>query len=174
MRRHTIRTTKILAIVAVASGCNPTARTLPPATSATRDAPSVSTDGPAPAAATVPADGAAADAGLAVALAADGDGGATATTPVGSPASPSDDSVATVSVAPAANGDGVTEPLEWLRRELANSTKEAAFARLPHFRPLCDDKGFPVVGNVIRKSPTYTVSAFCEDLRRERPPEGSS
>ena len=57
-----------------------------------------------------------------------------------------------------------------LSGELANKTREEVFAALDHFRPLCDRDGFPLVGNVMRKSPgdSYKTSTFCSDLRERQ------
>src|SRR5689334_19963994 len=42
-----------------------------------------------------------------------------------------------------------------LREELFNGGREKALANVAHFRPLCDKDGYPLVGNVIRKSTGY-------------------
>lgn len=58
-----------------------------------------------------------------------------------------------------------------LRGELESVTLEQAVARLSHFRPLCDDKGFPLVGNVIRKAPIETQpSELCGVIRARHLP----
>jgi hypothetical protein len=54
-----------------------------------------------------------------------------------------------------------------LREELFQGTREQAIARVAHFRPLCDKDGYPLVGNVIRKSPGYQPSAFCAEIRKK-------
>lgn len=52
-----------------------------------------------------------------------------------------------------------------LRDKLAGMKPEAALAERARFRPLCDADGYPLVGNLARKGPTYQASAFCRDLR---------
>jgi len=54
-----------------------------------------------------------------------------------------------------------------LRDELLPKSRDEAFASLAHYRPLCDREGFPLVGNVVRKTPSnYKPSEFCSDLRK--------
>jgi hypothetical protein len=38
---------------------------------------------------------------------------------------------------------------------------------MKHFRPLCDEAGYPLVGNMYRKTsePQYQPSAFCAKVR---------
>jgi hypothetical protein len=48
--------------------------------------------------------------------------------------------------------------------ELAGKRLEEAVAQADHFRCLCDDKGYPLVGNINGKALT-TPSAFCAALR---------
>lgn len=68
---------------------------------------------------------------------------------------------------PATPGKQEPPALVALRDELLPKTREEAFAALAHFRPLCDAEGFPLVGNVVRKTPhNYTPSAFCGDVRK--------
>mgnify|MGYP000538269614 CR=1 FL=1 len=57
-----------------------------------------------------------------------------------------------------------------LSGEITSKTREEAFAALEHFRPLCDRDGFPLVGNVLRKTPgdSYKASTFCSDLRERQ------
>jgi hypothetical protein len=52
-----------------------------------------------------------------------------------------------------------------LRDELAPKTPAEMLANQAHFRPLCDKEGYPLVGNLARKSPDYQVSTFCSELR---------
>lgn len=60
-----------------------------------------------------------------------------------------------------------------LAAELDAVGKTGAFARLSHFRPLCDKDGFPLVGNLVRKGPGpgadggYVPSQFCADVRKK-------
>lgn len=52
-----------------------------------------------------------------------------------------------------------------LRNELDIAGHEAAMARVAHFRPLCDKDGYPLVGNLVRKGPTYGPTKFCASVR---------
>ncbi len=53
-----------------------------------------------------------------------------------------------------------------LREELLDQDRDQALAAATRFRPLCDADGYPLVGNVMRKSgPLYQPSAFCSDVR---------
>lgn len=52
--------------------------------------------------------------------------------------------------------------------ELVPLTATQALARLEHFRPLCDDEGFPLVGNVMRKAPVETQPSELCGLVRAR------
>jgi hypothetical protein len=58
-----------------------------------------------------------------------------------------------------------------LRAELDGvSTAEEVVAKEAHFRPLCDKDGYPLVGNVNRKSVTVSApSTFCASLRAKKP-----
>jgi hypothetical protein len=66
--------------------------------------------------------------------------------------------------------DGEVSPaLLVLRSELGTQTEAKALARTPHFRPLCDDDGYPLVGNLMRKSPApYQPSQFCAAVRKAK------
>jgi hypothetical protein len=55
-----------------------------------------------------------------------------------------------------------------LREELFSGDRESALKNVAHFRPLCDKDGYPLVGNVIRKSMGYQPSAFCAEIRKTR------
>ncbi len=52
-----------------------------------------------------------------------------------------------------------------LRSELDRAGHEAAMARVAHFRPLCDKDGYPLVGNLVRKVPSYGPTKFCASVR---------
>jgi hypothetical protein len=52
-----------------------------------------------------------------------------------------------------------------LADELSRTEHERALAMLPHFRPLCDADGYPVVGNVNNKGTRTEPSTFCADVR---------
>jgi hypothetical protein len=60
-----------------------------------------------------------------------------------------------------------------LRAELAAAEPATALARMPHFRPLCDAEGYPLVGNVANKapgaapSPGLQPSQFCAKVREQ-------
>jgi hypothetical protein len=55
-----------------------------------------------------------------------------------------------------------------LRTELARETR-GALKDPDHYRPLCDKDGFPLVGNVMRKTvkQDYQPSQLCADLRAQ-------
>jgi hypothetical protein len=53
-----------------------------------------------------------------------------------------------------------------LNQELSGIMLEAALTQSGHFRCLCDDKGYPLVGNLNGKVIT-TASAFCGALREK-------
>ncbi|NOU31352.1 MAG: hypothetical protein HOO96_25930 [Polyangiaceae bacterium] len=52
-----------------------------------------------------------------------------------------------------------------LNQELSNSTLENALTQPQRYRCLCDDKGYPLVGNINAKG--TTASAFCGALREQ-------
>lgn len=56
-----------------------------------------------------------------------------------------------------------------LREELLQGGRTAALAKVAHFKPLCDKNGYPLVGNLMRKTPEaqYQPSAFCGELRKQ-------
>jgi hypothetical protein len=93
-----------------------------------------------------------------------GSTGAPATAPANMPAT----APASPGTGPSAGRAASADPaLVALRDELLPKSRDEAFAALSHYRPLCDHDGFPLVGNVIRKTPTnYTPSEFCSDLRK--------
>lgn len=53
-----------------------------------------------------------------------------------------------------------------LEAELAGKRLAEAVAQADHFRCLCDDKGYPLVGNINGKALT-TPSAFCAALKEK-------
>jgi len=55
-----------------------------------------------------------------------------------------------------------------LQSELYELDEERALAEKARFRPLCDADGFPVVGNVMRKSTGYQASSFCAVVRNHK------
>lgn len=56
-----------------------------------------------------------------------------------------------------------------LRRELSR-TELAAARTQPRFRPLCDDRGYPLVGNVASKGTQTRPSEYCADVRTRLTP----
>lgn len=57
-----------------------------------------------------------------------------------------------------------------LRDELLTSGRAGALAKTAHFRPLCDKDGYPLVGNLVRKTPKpeFQPSEFCSEVRRPK------
>jgi hypothetical protein len=55
--------------------------------------------------------------------------------------------------------------LKALLAELERAGRDVAMTQIEHFRPLCDKDGYPLVGNLARKGPTYGPLAFCGELR---------
>lgn len=54
--------------------------------------------------------------------------------------------------------------LDALNVELSNTVLPSALERRDHFRPLCDAKGYPLVGNINSKGGT-TATEFCAAVR---------
>ena len=54
--------------------------------------------------------------------------------------------------------------LDALNQELANTYRPLTHAELAHFAALCDDQGYPLVGNIVSKG-NYTASDVCKTLR---------
>jgi hypothetical protein len=44
--------------------------------------------------------------------------------------------------------------------------REKAQMAVARFRPLCDQEGYPLVGNVASKGDMYQPSQFCSDVRK--------
>ena len=59
---------------------------------------------------------------------------------------------------------GPAPTLEQLNQELSVTSPEKSMANAAYFRPLCDDKGYPLVGNINGKVVT-TASEFCTAVR---------
>lgn len=58
------------------------------------------------------------------------------------------------------------EQLQILNNELSTNALREALTRLEHFRPLCDQAGYPLVGNIVSKTgETATASQFCSEVR---------
>lgn len=57
--------------------------------------------------------------------------------------------------------------LNTLLGELLRTDKDIAMTTLSHFRPLCDDLGYPLVGNVQRKGigTNFQPSQLCAEVR---------
>lgn len=86
-------------------------------------------------------------------------------------ASPAETAPPPLPAAPVAVADGAVvheDPsLVALRDELRSEKIEGARAKIAHYRPLCDKDGYPLVGNVVRKSPKPELqpSELCADVR---------
>ena len=59
------------------------------------------------------------------------------------------------------------EKLHALQDELGALSREDALKKIDHFRPLCDDKGYPLVGNLQRKSLDLPPSELCAEIRKQ-------
>jgi hypothetical protein len=143
MRPHTIRTTKLLAAAVTLTACAD--RTPSPAPPPTPTATVVAEWSPPPA----PTAAAAVE--------------PSSTPPVAEAAPPAEVAGA---VEPPARRP--SQALKDLAGELAYTDHDAVLARRAHFRPLCDARGYPLVGNLIRKGPTYQPSQFCKEIREGR------
>lgn len=55
-----------------------------------------------------------------------------------------------------------------LRTELEDSMREDVMKQLAHYRPLCDQDGYPLVGNLARKSPGMEPSELCSEIRKQK------
>lgn len=71
-------------------------------------------------------------------------------------------------VAAAVPDDKADPSLLLLRAELAGETRESAFAKQTHYRPLCDKDGYPLVGNMNRKGGGPQPSELCADVRAKK------
>lgn len=61
----------------------------------------------------------------------------------------------------------VPEKLIDLRAQLFEAGKAGALKNASKFRPLCDEAGYPLVGNVIRKGgKLFQPSEFCKEVRK--------
>ena len=47
-----------------------------------------------------------------------------------------------------------------LRAEMADRGEDEALRAKPHFRPLCDAQGYPLVGNLLPKEPDETMPSI--------------
>lgn len=63
-----------------------------------------------------------------------------------------------------------------LQGELTTKSLQEAVAHSSKYRPLCDEHGYPLVGNMVRKAGfdepknTTDVSEFCAHLRTKKHP----
>jgi hypothetical protein len=57
------------------------------------------------------------------------------------------------------------QALRDLRRDLVAAGRDRALAAIARFRPLCDQDGYPLVGNVASKGDLYQPSQFCAEVR---------
>jgi hypothetical protein len=60
-----------------------------------------------------------------------------------------------------------SEALIQLRSELFEAG-EQALKQVPKFRALCDDEGYPLVGNAVRKGNLFQPSQFCAAVRSSK------
>lgn len=67
---------------------------------------------------------------------------------------------------PSSNGLSQECDLEALNAELSGTTLDEAVDNHTHFRCLCDDEGYPLVGNINGKAIT-TASELCNALKEE-------
>lgn len=51
-----------------------------------------------------------------------------------------------------------------LRADLAETGREGALDSKPHFRPLCDADGYPLVGNMVPKAPDDSMTGYLVEL----------
>lgn len=59
------------------------------------------------------------------------------------------------------------EKLQALQDELGALPRDEAMKKIDHFRPLCDDKGYPLVGNLQRKAMDLPPSELCAEVRKQ-------
>ncbi len=59
-----------------------------------------------------------------------------------------------------------------LAAELQGESRAGALARMDHYRPLCDDHGYPLVGNLAMKAPSdpkaMPPSELCAEVRKKK------
>lgn len=63
--------------------------------------------------------------------------------------------------------DQVPKELLALRSKLAKAGKQKALKSPTTYRALCDEHGYPLVGNMLRKGNVYQPSEFCEQVRKD-------
>ena len=159
MKSRILVTTKILAVaLGAASGCAPTTGA-PAATSGQEVAEKATGDMPAPAASEAPV--AATTTAGTTTVGAPGDSAGTAA----QSASPSAaQGAANPGSAPASAESNAV--LVALRDELDSAGPDGAMKQIARFKPLCDKEGYPLVGNLVRKGPSYGPTAFCAAVRK--------
>ncbi len=88
--------------------------------------------------------------------------------PVQAPA-PSDPPANDMRPIPPLPSGPVGDALLALSNELRAAGPEKARQQRVYFRPLCDDDGYPMVGNVMTKAMTrtYGAGAFCAEVRKQ-------
>jgi hypothetical protein len=64
--------------------------------------------------------------------------------------------------------DKAPEALIELRSELFEAGKDQALKQMPRFRALCDEDGYPLVGNAVRKNEVFQPSQFCAAVRSSK------
>jgi len=73
--------------------------------------------------------------------------------------------------APAPSAARADDPkLLALRTELGALDRNEAEKQIAHFRPLCDENGYPLVGNLQRKAPNPELlpSEVCAEVRKTK------
>ena len=76
-------------------------------------------------------------------------------------------STAFASPKPPPPDDQVPEELLTLRSKMAKAGKTKALKSPETYRALCDEHGYPLVGNMLRKGKVYQPSEFCEQVRKD-------
>lgn len=72
----------------------------------------------------------------------------------------------TSTAAPVPDEIAAPELLE-LRDQLLSSSRDRALEDMSYYLPLCDDEGFPLVGNVLPKDADLQPSWFCDEVRAQ-------
>lgn len=97
-----------------------------------------------------------------------------ASAPAPSPVTPASGQAARAAAgpehAPPPPDDKADPKLIELRARLDLAGRDTALANEKTFRPLCDAEGYPLVGNLMRKSPTqpFGPTAFCAEVRSKK------
>jgi len=88
------------------------------------------------------------------------------------PAPPAPSVVVAAVSAPPSAAPSVDVKLLSLSGELTSLDRDKALAKLEHFRPLCDDRGYPLVGNLPSKGMSNGLhpSEFCAEVRKKLKP----